>query len=166
MRPKSRIRNLSTRYFLLYKYGVAVLCCIAICYSLILAVQRFSQRPIEAISSPALWIPIIFLWSWIRIHKKVHRIEFDEDFLYVIRKNQDTIIPLENIKDVQIKSLVGFYQIDLYNPEDFGSQLFFKPSLLYPLNFKKKDALVNTLRRHIEDSKRKVQSLQKNALHS
>jgi len=130
------------------------------------AFEKFNQSPIEAIAMPALWGSILFLWNWIRIHKKVHRVEFDDSFLYVLRRNQDTIIPLENIKNVQIKSLVGFYQIDLHHAEDFGSQLYFKPSLFYPLNFKKKDALVDALREGILVAKRKVHPIQKNALHS
>jgi hypothetical protein len=166
MQTKSRIRNLSTRYFLFYKYGVVVLCCLAIIYTTSIAVNRFSQRPIESLFMPAMWGSIFFLWSWVKIHKKVPRVEFDDNFLYVIRRNQDTIIPLENIKDVEIKSLMGFYQIDLYNPEDFGSQLYFKPSLFYPFNFRKKDALVTMLRKNIKAAKVKVQPLQKNALHS
>jgi len=166
MEAKSRIRNLSTRYFRTYKYGVVLLTLVAIGFFVLRALEKFKQSPIETLGMTGMWISIIFLWNWIRIHKKVYQVEFDEDYLYIIRGNQDTIIPLENIKDVQIKSLVGFYQIDLYSPEDFGSQLYFKPSLLYPLNFKKKDALVDALRKNVVGAKRKVHPDQKNALRS
>lgn len=49
------------------------------------------------------------------------------------------MIPLENIKEVDIKSLGGVYEVELFNAEQLGKKFYFKPSLLYPFNFKKKD---------------------------
>jgi hypothetical protein len=44
-----------------------------------------------------------FIYLWIRINRNVHQVEFDDEFLYVIQKGQDILIPLENIKEVEIK---------------------------------------------------------------
>ena len=49
------------------------------------------------------------------------------------------MIPLENIKEVDIKSLGGVYEVELFNAEQLGKKFYFKPSLLYPFNLKKKD---------------------------
>ena len=162
MEAKSRIKNLTTRFFFLYKYGVLVLAGGVILLFIWAGITK-SRNIIEAIL-PLHWIWLIYLW--IVVNQKVYRVEFDDDHLYVIKKGQDTLIPLENIKDVEIVSMGGVYRVDLYSPEDFGAKLYFKPSLLYPFNFKKKDALVNVLRSNIERAKQKPPSFQKNALHS
>ena len=162
MKPKPRIKNLSTRFFLLYKYGVIILAGAIILFFSWTVVTK-SGNIFDAFM-PLYWVWLIYLW--IRVNQKVFQVEFDEDFLYIIKKRQDTMIPLENIKDVEIVSMGGVYLVDLYIPEDFGVKLYFKPSLLYPFNFKKKDALVNVLRSSIERAKQKKKSFQKNALHS
>jgi len=96
----------------------------------------------------------------------VYRVEFDDEFLYVIQKGQDILIPLENIKEVDIKSVSGVYGVELFNAKQFGKTFYFKPSLLYPFNYKKKDALVNVLRSNINKALEKKQHFQANALHS
>ncbi len=108
----------------------------------------------------------VIAWGWVRINRNVHRVEFDDDFLYVILKGQDLIIPLENIKEVDIKTLGGVYEVELFQAEQLGKKFYFKPSLLYPFNFKKKDALVDVLRRNINRAYHKKQVWQPNALHS
>jgi hypothetical protein len=110
---------------------------------------------------------IAFLvYGWIRINRNVHRVEFDEEYLYVILRGQDMLIPLENIKEVDIKSIGGVYEVELYTPEQLGDKFYFKPSLLYPFNYKKKDDLVNVLRKNINKAQSKKQQFQANALHS
>jgi hypothetical protein len=101
-----------------------------------------------------------------RINRNVYHVEFDNEFLYVILKEQDILIPLENIKEVDIKSLGGVYEVELFQPEQLGKKFYFKPSLLYPFNFKKKDALVNVLRKNINLAQQKKRTYQANALHS
>ena len=110
------------------------------------------------------WIYIIWLWYW--VNRRVYRTEFDDEFLYIIQRNQDLLIPLENIKDINLVSMGGVYRVDLYAKEEFGNTFYFKPSLLYPFNYKKKEALVDILWRTIEKAKSKKQDVQRNALHS
>lgn len=100
------------------------------------------------------------------MNRNVYRVEFDDQFLFVILKGQDILIPLENIKEIEIKTLGGVYEVELFTAEQLGKKFYFKPSLLYPFNFKKKDALVNVLRKNIEQAKKKRQPLPTNALHS
>lgn len=107
-----------------------------------------------------------FLFALIRTTSKLERVSFDEQFLYVYRKDMDMLIPLESIESVEISSLGGTYKVNQYNPEQLGKQFFFKTSLLYPLNYKSMDARVNQLRRYIDRAKSTVQKLPENALRS
>ncbi|MBX2946784.1 MAG: hypothetical protein KF725_13195 [Cyclobacteriaceae bacterium] len=107
-----------------------------------------------------------FLYAGIRIVKKFQQASFDEEFLYVYQKQQDYVIPLENIESVEIESLGGVYKVNLYHPEQLGKEFYFKTSLIYPLNYKSKDELVNVLRRAIANAKARRQQLPHNALMS
>jgi len=161
-----RIKSLSTRYLWLYKHGILVL--------LIGVFAFLTFRTVEPFISSGFWhgplfsyVYLLFLiYGWIRINRNVHHVEFDEEYLYVILRKQDILIRLENIKEVDIKSLGGVYEVELYHPEQLGKKIYFKPSLLYPLNFKKKDALVNVLRNNINKAQSRKQQFQPNALHS
>lgn len=164
MTAKSRIKNLSTRFHWLYKNGSLLVLSGVICFFVYGAYQNVKEQGIMGLFLPFTYVYLIWIWYW--VNRRVYRTEFDEEFLIVIRKNQDTLIPLENIKDVEIVSLGGMYKVNLFHAEDFGDCFYFKPSLFYPLNYKTKDALVNLLRNKIEAAKQKKYVLQRNALHS
>lgn len=107
-----------------------------------------------------------FFYLMIRMLAKLQHVEFDDEHLYVVKRNVDYLIPLENIKSVEIVSLGGVYKVNLYRAEQLGNEFYFKPSLFYPLNYKKKDLLVNHLRKNIDMAKQKKVSLPYNALMS
>jgi hypothetical protein len=81
-------------------------------------------------------------------------------------KEQDLIIPLENIESVEISTLGGVYKVNLFHPEQLGQHFYFKLSMWYPLNYQSKDELVNVLRRNIDRAKSRKQDIPRNALHS
>lgn len=165
MREKSRIRNLSTRYLELYRYGFILLMTAFIGFMLYSSFQEFESRGFfSALYFPVVWGYLVYVW--LKAHNKVYRVEFDDDYLYIIRKKQDVLIPLENIKDIEMKSLGGMWRVDLFYADVVGDHFYFKPSLLYPINYKSKDALVNILWTKIEAAKSKKQYFQANALHS
>lgn len=166
MAEKSRIRNLSTRFLALYKYGFIVLLSLFIGTVVLTEIQGVveGRNWFSALFFPALWGYMIYLW--LKAHLKVYRTEFDDEFLYVIRKGHDLLIPLENIKDIEMKSLGGMWRVDLFYADVIGDYFYFKPSLLYPLNYKSKDALVNLLWKKIEIAKGKKPEFRANALHS
>ena len=161
-----RIKSLSTRYLGFYKNSVLVLL-VGVAIFLL-----FSK--IKSILSGGLWGGTIvtfgyflfLIYGWIRINRNVYRVEFDEQYLYVILRSQDMLIPLENIKEVEIKTLGGVYEVELYTAEQLGKKFYFKPSLLYPFNYRKKDDLVNVLRKYINQSQARKQHFPANALHS
>lgn len=161
-----RIKSLSTRYLAFYKNSVLLLLGLLMLFFVFLAVEglvsgkRFISPLTNSLSFGFL------MYGWLTINRNVHRVEFDEDYLYVILRGQDILIPLENIKEVDIKSIGGVYEVELYNAEQLGKKFYFKPSLLYPFNYKKKDDLVNVLRKYINVAQTRKQSFQANALHS
>ena len=101
-----------------------------------------------------------------KMTNNLQQVSFDSEFLHVFRKTQDLIIPLESIESVEISSLGGVYKVNLYYPEQLGKEFFFKTSLLYPLNYKSKDELINLLRKNISMAKSKRQVIAANALTS
>ena len=101
-----------------------------------------------------------------KMTSKLYRVEFDNDFLFVLLRNQDMVIPLENIESVEISTVGGVYKVNLFHPEQLGDHFYFKMSLFYPLNYRSKDELVNVLRRNMDRAKAKKIEFIKNALHS
>lgn len=154
---KSRITNLSTRYLSFYK-----LCTWTLFISLI--VLCIFQAVLN--SKYYLVSCIFLLYQYVRRNSKTFHVEFDDEFLYLIQKDADILIPLQNIKGVELKTLGGLYEIKLYHPELVGELIYYKPSLLYPFNFKSKDAMADILRNKIEKAKRKSEPLPTNALMS
>ncbi len=165
MLEKSRIKNLSTRYLGFYRWSVSIFMAgliVGFFYDGLISFQE-DGRPSHLLF-PLSYSYSIYLWFWVNRH--VYRVEFDQDFMYIIQKDQDVIIPLENIKDVNLVSMGGVYRVDLYAKELFGDKFYFKPSILYPFNHKKKEAIVDILWANIEKAKTKKQDFQRNALHS
>jgi signal transduction histidine kinase len=162
-----RIRSLSTRYLGFYKNSVLVILVGVIIFLIYGNIESYRESGKFFINS---WFVtgyiFFFIYLWFRMNRNVHRVEFDEEYLYVILRGQDLLIPLENIKEVDIKSLGGVYEVELYAPEQLGTKFYFKPSLLYPFNYKRKDDLVNVLRKYINQAQARKQHFQGNALHS
>lgn len=158
---KSRVTNLSTRFLLPYKIFVWTVLLSFFCY---LVYSQFKMFDISFFILPIIWSFVIY--KYFLINSKLYHVEFDEEFLYVIQKGQDMLVPLENIKDIELKTMIGHWEITFYNPEQLGDKIYFKPSLLYPFNSKKKDELVNVLWRNINKAKSKQPYFQLNALRS
>lgn len=161
-----RINRLSTRYLGFYKNSVLILLIALACFLIFNSISSYLKSERYFTSITTVGYSLFLVYGWVRINRNVHRVEFDDEFLYVLQKGQDILIPLENIKEVEIISLGGVYEVELFNPEQLGKKFYFKPWLLYPFNFKKKDALVDILRSNINKALRKKQHFQANALHS
>lgn len=160
MVEKSRIKNLSTRYLTVYKMVIWIL--LTSFFALIM--YRVIVTPSTTILVAAAWLFV--LYNAYQMNDKLFKVEFDDKFLYIIQKNQDMLVPLESIKDLELKTLIGHWEVTFYSAEQLGDKIYFKPSLLYPFNAKKKDALVNVLWANIEKAKRKRQDFSRNALRS
>ena len=166
MAEKNRIRNLSTRWLLPFKVVVFTIytgLCVGIAWSFVgdainLADWFFGLCMAGSYS--------YLFYRLMKVTAKLYRVEFDNDFLYVLLGNQDMVIPLENIESVEISTVGGVYKINLFNSEQLGNHFYFKMSLFYPLNYRSKDELVNVLRKNIDRAKAKKSEFIKNALHS
>ncbi len=161
-----RIKSLSTRYLGFYKMSVLILLFLGMGFMIWAGYQSYLESGRWFTNLYFIFYLGFLMWGWIRINRNVHRVEFDNEFLYVFQKGQDILVPLENIREVDIKTLGGVYEVELFQAEQLGKKFYFKPSLLYPFNYKRKDALVDVLRRNINLAYQKKQVIQMNALHS
>lgn len=162
----NRIRNLSTRWLTAFKivvYMVYTTLCMAITWVL---VNRGDNWISALLGLANAGVYIYFFYRLIRVTAKLYRVEFDHDYLYVLQKHQDLLIPLENIESVEIATLGGVYKVNLYDADQLGDHFYFKLSLWYPLNYKSKDALVNLLRSTINKAKKRPSQDVRNTLHS
>lgn len=166
MAEKNRVQNLSTRWLLPFKV-VVLAAYIGICTTILFSYIDRSRHLFSLVLGLAnAGFFIYFFFRLMRMTIKLYRVEFDNEFLYVLLKRQDMVIPLENIESVEISTIGGVYKVNLYHPEQLGGHFYFKLSLLYPLNYQSKDALVNVLRKSIDKAKARKQELPRNALHS
>jgi hypothetical protein len=115
-----RINSLSTRYLGFYKNSVLVLLIGFVGFLVVAGFKSFLERGDYFNSIFTTGYISFFIYGWLRINRNVHRVEFDDEFLFVLQPGQDILIPLENIKEVEIKSLGGVYEVELFNPEQLG----------------------------------------------
>lgn len=87
---------------------------------------------------------------------RLKNVSYDDSSIYYNKKGYEVQVPFEDIKKIRIQSLTGIYGILLYTPSQGEKEIYFKTSLWYPLNFKKKDALVDELRDKIDNYKRQL----------
>ena len=81
---------------------------------------------------------------------KLKNVSYDGSSIYYDKKGYEVQVPFEDILSIEIKSLTGIYGIRLLHPSQGEKEIYFKTSLWYPLNFKKKDEMVNELRDKID----------------
>ncbi len=150
MVKKQKLKQLSSRFLGPYRH---VLYAAYILVFSAIAVTSFTRSIFFGVAQTAIYG--YFFFRLMRLTGKLQQVSFDDDFLYVYGKDQDLIIPLESIESVEISSLGGVYKVNLYHAEQLGKEFYFKTSLLYPLNYKTKDELVNELRAAIAKARRR-----------
>src|SRR5690242_11847005 len=117
MAEKNRVRNLSTRWLTPFKvvvFAIYLALSVGIVYSYL---HRGGKLIDWALGLTNAGFFVYFFFRLMRMTSKLYRIEFDHDFLYVLLKNQDMVIPLENIESVEISTVGGVYTVNLYNAE-------------------------------------------------
>ena len=87
---------------------------------------------------------------------RLKNVSYDESSIYYNKKGYEVQLPFEDIKEIRLQSLTGIYGILLYTPSQGEKEIYFKTSLWYPLNFKKKDDMINELRDKIDAYKRSI----------
>lgn len=101
----------------------------------------------------ALYWSIGFYIFYIKRTAKLKNISYDSENIYVFKEGQEVVIPFYEIKDIELKSLLGSHLIKFYNDLGLGDEIYFKSSLWYPFNFKKVDDQVYQLQLLIDKSK-------------
>jgi hypothetical protein len=136
---KLTITNLSTRYLTFYKCGSAIfvfVCIIGLSY------YRYTafQEDHDFLQFLVLLPPCTLAFFGLKAARKVYKVEFDDEFIYVAQGKQELLITLENIKDFNLIDLGGVYQVELYSKESFGDKFYFLPLLLKTAFSKKRAA--------------------------
>lgn len=163
MVEKRRITRISTRFLVLFKVVALAAYTAMACGLAWFLVVRYDDW--YFILNAVLYL--YWLYRLVKVLLRMYYVEFDADFLYVRRRgSQEVMIPLENIKDVDIRSIGGVYRVALLYDDVVGRTFYFKPSLLYPLNYRAKDERVFLLREYIARAKRRRQIIPANALTS
>ncbi len=108
----------------------------------------------------------VFVYQLYRIYRRVKVVEFDREFFYVSESGYEILVPLDNIKKVEIKNMGGIYKVSFFDEIQSGHSVLFKPSLIYPLDFNKQDEKVNKLRSYAWTARSNRKPIPKNALTS
>jgi hypothetical protein len=59
----------------------------------------------------------------------LQNISYDESSVYYEKDGFEVQIPIEDIKDIEIKTPAGIFTINLYQPAQDGKEISFKMSL-------------------------------------
>ena len=145
-------------------YNVWLLLLIGLCTVIALLVT-FQGRSIGTLLNGFLF-GVLIVYPLFRTYRRIKPVEFDRKFLYVTELGFDILVPLDNIKEVEIKTLGGIYKVTFFDPIQSGREILFKPSLIYPLDFKNQDEKVNKLRAYAWSAKQNREAIPKNALTS
>ena len=98
----------------------------------------------------AIIYPIILVRFWFPQMKKslnkLKELSYDKENLYVMEKGYEIQVPFHQVKDIEIMSTDGLYKFTLYHNDQFGNEVTCKPSLWYPLNYKRIDKELNRIR--------------------
>lgn len=136
---------------------------------LVAALVFYGVRAIQNKSDSSIF-PFLYFLFFLRLtyalYVGIKTVEFDQSFLYITEKDIDIIVPLANIKSIEIRNLAGIYEIKLFDKIQSGSELFFKPSLIYPLDYNKQDEKVNKLRAYVWKAKQNPGIASRNELTS
>lgn len=103
------------------------------------------------------WGLIVLGATQILFISKVRKISYDQTHFYIQMKDMEIIIPLEETKGIGIQTVDGIFELELINPSQAGKKILFKPSLLYPLTYKKVDkeiAAINSRIKRLQKQKK------------
>ncbi|WP_420578424.1 hypothetical protein [Ekhidna sp.] len=149
-----RSKSLTTRAFAIYKITLVVILFLFVGFYAITHIQKGGWFGyLIGFGYPflvmAYWYP-----SFLRRIKSMKELSYDSENLYVKEKNYEIQIPYHLVKDVEIVSLDGLYKFKLFQHDQFGDEIVCKPSIWYPLNYKRIDAELNRIRSYVRKAHR------------
>jgi hypothetical protein len=162
-KPGEKISFLSVGQVKAYRLVLAFLITALICLMIFGIYHAIADHVYPGI----FFMSALVAFQFYRIYRGAKPVEFDHEFLYVTEPGYEVIVPLENIKYVEIKNIGGIYKVAFFDEIQAGRMIFFKPSLIYPLDFLRQDRKVNVLRSNVANARRRRHDpLRKNALMS
>ena len=88
--------------------------------------------------------------------RKLRTVVWESDRL-VVKDKADLIILPEEIKNIELKMLIGVHEVTLHEPHPYlGESFLFQASMIYFFRHNKIDEQMHELRQHIAQSKREV----------
>ena len=144
-----RSKTISTKHLTLYRVVSSLFAIIMI----LLGVLYYLNFGISG------WLVTIFAclsiyMNWVQYNFKLKSIEYDKENIYVQDGQQDVQISMADIKSIELDNIGGAFRINFFQQTPFGMNIYFKPSIYYPINFSKMDAKINELRSIIDRAKR------------
>lgn len=141
-RSKSLSINSVKRYKLFFALALTVF---VIGYILLLGFSNSLSNWIIAVIY--IFFGVFVYWPKMKdFFSKIKEVSYDKENLYVKEGEYEIQVPFYEVKDIEIVSLDGLYKFKLYHHDQFGDEVICKPSLWYPLNYKKIDAELNRIR--------------------
>ena len=144
-----RIR-LSTRFLSFFKI---------LCYASLLIVPALLLP--NLLSGDWLAIQLLIAWTITAVSallgmRKLRTVVWESDRL-VVMDQADIIILPEEIKNIELKMLIGVHEVTLHEPHPYlGESFLFQASMIYFFRHNKIDEQMHELRQHIAQSKREV----------
>ena len=144
-----RIR-LSTRFLPLFK---------GLCYASLLIVPALLLPSL--LSGDWLAIQMLIAWTVTAVSallgmRKLRTVRWELGSL-VVKDQADLVILPEEIKNIELKMLIGVHEVTLHEPHPYlGESFLFQASLMYFFRHNAFDEQMHELRQHIAQSKREV----------
>lgn len=143
-----RIR-LSTRFLTLFKimtYGLVGMVSVAIPW----AIMGEDWNALVALLNLA-----VIIFFAVRAIKRFRTVTWEKKHLVVKHRLDEIIIVPEEIKNIELKTLIGVHEVTLYEPHPYlGESFLFLASMNYIFKHGKIDDQMHELRQHIAQSKR------------
>jgi hypothetical protein len=106
-----------------------------------------------------IFLPLIWFFSvkGILDTRKLKIVSYDDSSVFYENGASEMQVSFENIRNIEVIG-ADLYSINLFRPGPEGDKIWFRTSLKYPFNFKRKDAEVNDLRGKILNYKNRQET--------
>lgn len=144
--PSNRVKSLSINSVKRYKIFSILL--VAACLGVYMFTLGFSDSIGMWIIAITYILATIFIWfpQAKKFFSMLKEISYDKENIYVHEGGYEIQVPFHGIKDIELISVGGLYKFTLYQNDQFGKEVICKPSLWYPLNYKRIDKELNRIR--------------------
>ncbi|MEM9829001.1 MAG: hypothetical protein AAF944_00105 [Bacteroidota bacterium] len=150
------LRN-SSRYLSTFKVAIIVSVTVIALFYIWLFINSFDEDWVSVTTSLLLGVSMITLLISALLRLKYYRnVIWDDDHL-IVKDKVDIIIPLNEIREVELKTLNGVHEVHLLEEHPYlGESFLFLGSLNYFFRHKKIDLTIQSLNKRIAQAKREA----------